>query len=86
MTLTSSDAALRILFITLEFEAGAFSGNGIYAQSQVSALASAGHRVHVLSGRPAHDDEDLVYKHDGGVGPDAGASIENSKPYTVTAP
>jgi len=40
----------------------------------------------VLSGRPAHDDEDLVYKHDGGVGPDAGASIENSKPYTVTAP
>jgi hypothetical protein len=45
-------APLRILFITLEFRAGAFSGNGVYAQSQVRALAAAGHTLHVLSGRP----------------------------------
>ena len=43
---------LRILFVTLEFKAGAFSGNGVYAQSQVRALAAAGHDVHVVSGQP----------------------------------
>ena len=45
-------ATLRILFITLEFRAGAFSGNGVYAQSQVRALSEAGHRLYVISGKP----------------------------------
>ena len=43
---------LPVIFITLEFSAGTFSGNGIYAQSQVRALASIGHRVLVISGKP----------------------------------
>ena len=43
---------LPVIFITLEFSAGTFSGNGIYAQSQVRALASIGHRVFVISGKP----------------------------------
>ena len=45
---------LPVIFITLEFSAGTFSGNGVYAQSQVRALASLGHRVLVISGKP-HD-------------------------------
>jgi len=45
-------ALLRVLFITLEFKAGAFSGNGVYAQSQVRALRNAGHSIFVVSGRP----------------------------------
>ena len=43
---------LRILFVTLEFRASAFSGNGVYAQSQARALAKAGHKVQVVSGVP----------------------------------
>ena len=43
---------MRILFVTLEFRSGAFSGNGVYAQSQARALAKAGHRVHVVAGIP----------------------------------
>jgi hypothetical protein len=46
----------RILFISLEFSAATFSGNGIYARSQVRALAAAGHAVFVLSARPAAHD------------------------------
>jgi glycosyltransferase involved in cell wall biosynthesis len=45
---------LRVLFVTLEFRAGAFSGNGVYAQSQARALAKAGHEVHVVSGVPSN--------------------------------
>ena len=43
-----------MLFVTLEFRAGAFSGNGVYAQSQARALAKAGHEVHVVSGVPSN--------------------------------
>jgi len=43
---------LRVLVITLEFAASTFSGNGVYARSQARALARAGHRVLVVSGRP----------------------------------
>ncbi|KAG2442073.1 hypothetical protein HYH02_009864 [Chlamydomonas schloesseri] len=46
--------ALRILFISLEFRAGTFSGNGVYACAQVRALAAAGHKVFVVSAAPAH--------------------------------
>ena len=46
---------LRILFVTLEFKVGAFSGNGVYAQSQVRALAAAGHDVHVVCGQPEEE-------------------------------
>lgn len=31
---------MRLLFMTLEFSSGAFSGNGIYAQSQVGGRAA----------------------------------------------
>ncbi len=34
-------AAMRIVFITLEFTAGTFSGNGVYATSQVGQRAPA---------------------------------------------
>ncbi|KAK9803331.1 hypothetical protein WJX73_003980 [Symbiochloris irregularis] len=44
---------LRVLFITLEFSAATFSGNGVCAQSQVRALTKQGHKVLVISGRPA---------------------------------
>jgi len=44
---------LRVLFITLEFRTGSFSGNGVYAQSQARALAKSGHRVYVVCGSPA---------------------------------
>ena len=44
---------LRVLFVSLEFRAAAFSGNGVYAQSQARALAKAGHDVHVVSGVPS---------------------------------
>ena len=46
---------LRVLYVTLEFRAGAFSGNGVYAQSQAEALGEAGHLVHVVSGAPSED-------------------------------
>eukprot|EP00955_Chlamydomonas_euryale_P078924 363221-Chlamydomonas_euryale.AAC.18 len=49
---------LRILFLTLEFSAATFSGNGIYAQSQVRALSALGHSVFVISAAPhSHDRE-----------------------------
>ena len=41
-----------MLFVSLEFRAAAFSGNGVYAQSQARALAKAGHKVQVVSGVP----------------------------------
>ena len=43
----------RLLFIALEFTAGTFSGNGIYAASQVRALALSGCQLMVLAGKPA---------------------------------
>lgn len=39
----------RILFITYEHAIGTFSGNGVYATSQTSALESLKHDVVVLS-------------------------------------
>ena len=51
-TMRPGDEALRVLYITLEFRAGAFSGNGVYAQSQARALGRAGHRVLVVCGTP----------------------------------
>ena len=43
---------LRVLFLTLEFRHGTFSGNGVLAQSQAHGLAKAGHAVLVVSGCP----------------------------------
>ena len=51
-TMRPCDEALRVLYVTLEFSAGAFSGNGVYAQSQARALGRAGHRVLVVCGTP----------------------------------
>ncbi|CAL8468103.1 g7642 [Coccomyxa elongata] len=44
---------MRLVFITLEFSASTFSGNGIYARSQVRALAALGNELLVISGKPA---------------------------------
>jgi hypothetical protein len=44
---------LRIVFLTLEFSASTFSGNGIYAQSQVRALSKLGYPVLVISAKPS---------------------------------
>ncbi|KAG7668203.1 hypothetical protein Ndes2437A_g07333 [Nannochloris sp. 'desiccata'] len=44
---------MRILFLSIEFSIGTFSGNGIYAISQVRALRGLGHEVLVICGRPA---------------------------------
>ena len=49
---------LRVLFLTLEFRHGTFSGNGVLAQSQAHGLAKAGHAVLVVSGCP--DDLDVT--------------------------
>eukprot|EP00850_Spirogloea_muscicola_P003274 SM000013S26443 [mRNA] locus=s13:453722:456463:+ [translate_table: standard] len=43
---------LRLAFLTLEYKAGTFSGNGVYSQSMVRSLSKLGHSVLVLSGRP----------------------------------
>ncbi|KAK9864462.1 hypothetical protein WJX84_004656 [Apatococcus fuscideae] len=43
----------RLLFISLEFTAATFSGNGIYAAGQVQALTVHGCRVLVLAGKPS---------------------------------
>ena len=51
---------LRVLFLTLEFRHGTFSGNGVLAQSQAHGLAKAGHAVLVVSGCP----DDLVVTND----------------------
>lgn len=45
-------APLRLVFLTLEYKAGTFSGNGIYAQSQVRSLTRLGHQVFVISAAP----------------------------------
>lgn len=55
---------MNILFISLEYATGAFSGNGIYAQSQVRGLRQIGHNVVVVAGKP--DGEQSVV-HDGHV-------------------
>lgn len=43
---------MRILFLSLEFSSATFSGNGIYAISQVRALSAIGNDVMVISGKP----------------------------------
>lgn len=48
----SSSHMLAILFITYEYSESTFSGNGVYAVSQVRALASLGHDVTVVAARP----------------------------------
>ena len=51
---------LRVLFLTLEFRHGTFSGNGVLSSSQAHGLAKAGHAVLVVSGCPddvSHDEE-----------------------------
>ena len=51
---------LRVLFLTLEFRHGTFSGNGVLSSSQAHGLAKAGHAVLVVSGCPDdvnHDEE-----------------------------
>jgi glycosyltransferase involved in cell wall biosynthesis len=44
---------MRIIFLSIEFSIGTFSGNGIYAISQVLAWRRLGHEVLVICGRPA---------------------------------
>ena len=51
---------MKLLFISLEFSARTFSGNGIYARSQVRALAQQGAEVLVLAGKPADHDQEAV--------------------------
>jgi hypothetical protein len=50
---------LRLLFITLEYKAGTFSGNGVYSQSQVRSLTRLGHQVFVLSAAPEASTTDV---------------------------
>jgi len=44
---------MRLLLITLEYNVGTFSGNGVYATSLVRSLRAAGESVRVLHGAPA---------------------------------
>jgi JmjC domain, hydroxylase len=44
---------MRIIFLSIEFSIGTFSGNGIYAISQVRAIRQLGHQVLIICGRPA---------------------------------
>ncbi|KAI3425983.1 hypothetical protein D9Q98_007951 [Chlorella vulgaris] len=44
---------MRFVLLSLEFDAGTFSGNGIYACSQARSLAQLGHQVLVVAGAPA---------------------------------
>jgi glycosyltransferase involved in cell wall biosynthesis len=44
---------MRLIFLSIEFSIGTFSGNGIYAISQVRALRQLGHQVLVICGRPS---------------------------------
>lgn len=39
---------LKLLFITLEYKAGTFSGNGVYSQSIVRSLTQLGHSLFVI--------------------------------------
>eukprot|EP00271_Cylindrocystis_brebissonii_P014242 TRINITY_DN35538_c0_g1_i1.p1 TRINITY_DN35538_c0_g1~~TRINITY_DN35538_c0_g1_i1.p1 ORF type:complete len:519 (-),score=109.41 TRINITY_DN35538_c0_g1_i1:467-2023(-) len=48
-------APLRLLFVSLEYKAGTFSGNGVYAQSMVRSLARLGHEMFVVSAAPPAD-------------------------------
>lgn len=58
---------MKILFLSLEFSASTFSGNGIYAQSQVRALRGNGHSVLVISGRPQSSGDDQAATIDIGI-------------------
>jgi len=44
---------MRLLLITLEYNVGTFSGNGVFATSLVRSLRAAGAYVRVLHGAPA---------------------------------
>ncbi|GJP65511.1 hypothetical protein CLOP_g22394 [Closterium sp. NIES-67] len=46
------DGVLRVVLVSLEYRAGTFSGNGVYAQSLVRSLMALGHRVMVVSAAP----------------------------------
>mmetsp|Transcript_37689 Transcript_37689/g.106470 ORF Transcript_37689/g.106470 Transcript_37689/m.106470 type:complete len:408 (+) Transcript_37689:174-1397(+) len=52
---------LRVLFISIEFSYGTFSGNGVLAQSQAKALSRLGHKVLVLCGKPSGPHEEAAY-------------------------
>ncbi|KAL4436763.1 hypothetical protein ABPG75_003902 [Micractinium tetrahymenae] len=43
---------MRFLLLSIEFNAGTFSGNGVYACSQARALTQLGHEVLVIAGAP----------------------------------
>jgi hypothetical protein len=54
---------MHLLLITYEYLARPFSGNGLYAASQVRGLQSMGIEVHVLAGMPSgcsHNDSASV--------------------------
>eukprot|EP01023_Acetabularia_acetabulum_P016149 TRINITY_DN17974_c0_g3_i1.p1 TRINITY_DN17974_c0_g3~~TRINITY_DN17974_c0_g3_i1.p1 ORF type:complete len:405 (-),score=36.08 TRINITY_DN17974_c0_g3_i1:139-1353(-) len=46
---------MKIVYITYEFSAGTFSGNGIYARTQVRAMSNLGHKVLVISAKHVAD-------------------------------
>ncbi|KAI7843143.1 hypothetical protein COHA_003314 [Chlorella ohadii] len=43
---------MRLVLLSIEFNAGTFSGNGVYACSQARALTQLGHEVLVVAGAP----------------------------------
>eukprot|EP00210_Caulerpa_lentillifera_P002207 g2121.t1 len=53
---------LRILYLTLEYSAGTFSGNGVYSQAQVLSIAQHGHQVMVISAKPHLHKDPLNHK------------------------
>lgn len=44
---------MRLVLIALEYDAGTFSGNGVYAQSFVRGLQRCGHTLSIVCGAPA---------------------------------
>jgi hypothetical protein len=48
----ASTRLARILFVSLEYNAATFSGNGVHAQAQVKGLRRAGHRLLVVCAAP----------------------------------
>ncbi|CAK0761886.1 hypothetical protein CVIRNUC_002903 [Coccomyxa viridis] len=51
---------MRLVFLSLEFSAGTFSGNGIYGRSQVRSLSSLGHAMLVISGKPPSSESSRI--------------------------
>ena len=54
---------MRLLFLTIEFSIATFSGNGVYATSQVRALQQLGHEVLVVCGCPANSSSAILQDH-----------------------